>query len=39
MEKVVIKRINPQGRIALPTSLRKPAKSGEVVLVNLGREL
>jgi DNA-binding transcriptional regulator/RsmH inhibitor MraZ len=35
VEKVVVKRIDPQGRIVLPTSLRKLAKSGEVVLVNL----
>jgi len=36
VEKVVIKRIDPQGRIALPMSFRRLAKSGEVVLVNLG---
>jgi len=39
VERVVIKRIDPQGRIVLPTSLRKLAKSGEVVLVNLGERV
>jgi bifunctional DNA-binding transcriptional regulator/antitoxin component of YhaV-PrlF toxin-antitoxin module len=39
MEKVVIERIDPQGRIVLPTSLRELAKSGEVVLVNLGETI